>query len=74
MEAANLGASQAKGISIGLNIHLPEEQKPNPYQNVSLDFHYFFARKMMFVKYAGAVWFAFRAGLERLMNFLRRLR
>jgi len=38
-----------------LNIHLPQEQKPNPYQNVSLDFHYFFARKMMFVKYAGAL-------------------
>jgi len=52
MEAANRGAAKAKGISIGLNIELPLEQKPNKYQNKSLHFKHFFARKVMFVKYA----------------------
>ncbi len=54
MEAGNKGAAKAKGHSIGLNIDLPFEQKPNPYQNHLINFHYFFCRKVMFVKYAKA--------------------
>jgi uncharacterized protein (TIGR00730 family) len=52
MEAGNRGANEAGGISVGLNIHLPFEQEFNKYQNLSLDFRYFFVRKMMFVKYS----------------------
>jgi len=54
MEAANKGAQEGENTSIGCNIELPFEQKPNPYLDISLDFRYFFVRKTMFVKYAEA--------------------
>jgi len=54
MEAANRGARDAGACSVGLNIELPFEQGPNPYQDIELMFHFFFARKVMFVRYATA--------------------
>jgi len=54
MEAANKGAYSGLGQSVGLNITLPHEQVSNPYQDITLSFRYFFARKLMFVKYSVA--------------------
>jgi len=54
MEAANKGAAQEDGLSIGMNINLPHEQEPNPYANLPIDFRYFFVRKVMLMKYSMA--------------------
>ncbi len=65
MEAANRGARDADTLSIGLNIELPFEQGPNPYCDIALEFHYFFTRKVMFVRYASG-FVAFPGGFGTL--------
>ncbi|HYM60487.1 MAG TPA: TIGR00730 family Rossman fold protein [Thermoanaerobaculia bacterium] len=74
MEAANRGASEARGRTIGLNIGLPQEQRPNPYitRELSFEFHYFFMRKLWFAHLARAM-VAFPGGfgtLDELMEML----
>ena len=54
MEAANRGAQEAGAISVGLNIELPHEEGPNPFCDLSVEFHYFFTRKLMFARYSSS--------------------
>jgi len=68
MEAANRGAHDAGGTSIGLNITLPHEQMANPWANIHIDFRYFFARLLMFVKYSSS-FVCFPGGFGTLHEF-----
>ena len=69
MEAANKGAREAGGLSIGLNIDLPQEQAPNSYANLLINFRYFFVRRTMFVKYATGGFVALPGGYGTLDEF-----
>lgn len=68
MEAANKGAIKAGGQSVGLNIVLPHEQGPNEFQNISVDFRYFYARKVCFLKHCNGV-ICFPGGFGTLDEF-----
>jgi len=72
MEAANKGAFKAGGESIGLNIEIPREQKPNKFVKTLLNFRYFFCRKVMFVKYASA-YVVFPGGYGTMDEFFEAL-